>query len=639
MNPSWAPSAQRAAAANMTRFLGGFRTYEELYAWSLAQPEEFWSAVWRFCGVKAQRGWDRVLQPCEGLRRARWFPGALLNYAANLLQSRDNSPAIIAWNEQGHRRTITYEQLSDEVSRMAIALRVAGVAPGDRVAAWMPNLPETVIAFLATASLGAIWSSCSPDFGVDAVVDRFGQIEPKVMFAADGVQYNGKSVETLDRLGTIVERLPSVKQTIVVPVGDRHPSLKHIPRCLRWEDAVVFYPPAPIRFEELPFEHPLAILYSSGTTGLPKCMVHGAGPVLLEHLKELVLHTDVKPTDRVFYHTTCGWMMWNWLVSVLATGACIVLWDGSPLYPHPGILWELAAEERVTVFGTSAKYLAAIEKQGLNPGGSYDLSALRTILSTGSPLLPESYDYVYSRIKEDVHLASISGGTDIVGCFALGNPLAPVYRGELQARSLGLRVEVFDQAGRAVVGQRGELVCHPPFPSMPLYFWNDPGDEKYRAAYFERYPGVWRHGDWAELTERGSMVISGRSDATLNPGGIRIGTAEIYRQVDLVSEVLESLVISRPRDGDEEVLLFVRLRPGLQFTDELEREIRRRIRQGASPHHVPRAIYAVPDLPRTVSGKLTELAIRDLLQGKEPTNTGALANPEALEYFRRFIPG
>lgn len=635
MTPIWTPSPRRAAAANMTRFLGGFDNYEELWRWSVEEPAEFWPSVWRFCGVKANRRWDAVMEPVKGVRQVRWFPGATLNFAENLLRHQDGEPAIVAWNEEGRRRELTHRQVYDEVSRLAIALRTLGVGPGDRVAGWLPNVPETVIAMLAATSLGAIWSSCSPDFGVQGVLDRFAQIEPKVLFAADGVRYGGKPVETLSRLEKIVAALPSVRQTIVVPVGGDTHVVRHIPRCLRWEDAIVFYPPGPVRFEELPFDHPLYILFSSGTTGLPKCMVHGAGNTLLQHLKEHVLHTDIKPSDRVFFHTTCGWMMWNWLVTALAVGACIVLWDGSPLHPHAGALWEMAAEDRVTVFGCGAKYLALIEKEGLAPGESHDLSALRTVLSTGSPLLPASFDYVYSRIKRDVHLASISGGTDIVSCFALGNPVAPVYRGQIQARGLGMNVAVLNDAGEPVTGQTGELACRPPFPSMPLSFWNDPDEALYRAAYFEKYPGYWRHGDWAELTPEGGVVISGRSDATLNPGGVRIGTAEIYRQVEGIDEVLESLVVGRDKDGDVEIVLFVKLREGLALDESLERRIRVAIREGASPHHVPRRIHAIPDLPRTVSGKITELAVRDLLSGKEPRNVSALANPEALDYFRK----
>ncbi len=606
-----------------------------MWRWSVEKPQEFWPAVWRFCGLKAGKKWDAVMEPAEGVRQVRWFPGATLNFAENLLRHRDNEPAILAWNEQGHRRELSHRQLAEEVSRMAIALRTLGVGPGDRVAAGCRTCRRLSLrcwrrpASAQSGPLAPPTSVCRECWIASRRSHR------KYCSPADGVRYNGKPVETLERLEQIVAGLPSVRQTIVVPIGDRHPTLRHIPRCLRWEDAIVFYPASPIRFEELPFEHPLYILFSSGTTGLPKCMVHGAGNTLLQHLKEHVLHTDIRPTDRVFYHTTCGWMMWNWLVSALATGAAIVLWDGSPMHPHPQVLWEMADEEQVTVFGTSAKYLALLEKHGHCPGRRYPLHSLRTLLSTGSPLLPASFDFVYREIKPDVHLASISGGTDIVSCFALGNPIAPVYRGQLQTRGLGMNVSVWNEAGQERVGEPGELVCRPPFPSMPLGFWNDPDESQYRAAYFSRFPGVWRHGDWAVLTPEGGLVITGRSDATLNPGGVRIGTAEIYRQVEQAEEVLESLVVGCEKDGDTEIVLFVRLQDGVELDEDLQQRLRQRIRTGASPHHVPRHIVRVPDLPRTISGKITELAVRDLLAGKEPKNLSAMANPEALEYFRR----
>jgi acetoacetyl-CoA synthetase len=633
VTPLWNPSPRRAAEANMTRFMAGFRDYNELWRWSVAERDEFWASVWRFCGVKASRNWDSVTAPAAAPRLVEWFPGARLNYAANLLKHADHAPAIIATSESGARRELTHRELAEQVSRAAQALRGAGVLPGDRVAAFMPNIPETVIAFLATASIGAIWSSCSPDFGVGGVLDRFAQIEPKVFITADGVRYGGKPVETLARAGEIVSRLPSVRQVLVVTLGDPRPDLKGFARALRWQDAVALFPPREIEFAELPFEHPLAILYSSGTTGLPKCIVHGAGGTLLQHLKEQVLHTDLKPDDRIFYHTTCGWMMWNWLVSALAVGSSIVLYDGSPVHPDPGALWRLAELERVNIFGTSARYLAMIEKAGVKPREEYGLAALKTVLSTGSPLAPESYEYVYRDIKRNVHLASISGGTDIVSCFALGCPTLPVYSGQLQVRGLGMAVDVFDEEGRPATGSRGELVCHPPFPSMPLRFWNDPDGSRYRAAYFERFPGVWRHGDWAELTPQGGLIISGRSDTTLNPGGVRIGTAEIYRQVERVPEVLESLAIGRETAGDVEIVLFVRLRDGAELTEALAASIRREIREGASPHHVPRRIFAVADLPRTFSGKLSEVAVREAIHGRAPKNANALANPESLNGF------
>ena len=530
------------------------------------------------------------------------------------------------------------------------ALRAHGIQPGDRVAGFLPNLPETVIAMLATASLGAIWSSCSPDFGANGVLDRFGQIEPRVLFCADGYRYAGKAIDSLARVREVCERIPAIERVVVVPYLSRAAGLvgdtrscgvggvgggRSGGRAVRRSRAAAATarPPDRPTVVRLPFDHPLYIMYSSGTTGLPKCMVHGAGGTLLQHLKELVLHTDLTRDDRIFYFTTCGWMMWNWLVSSLAVGATVVLFDGAPLAPA-SILWDMAERERVTVFGTSAKYLALAEKEGLRPARTHDLSALRAILSTGSPLAPSSFDYVYRDVKADVHLASISGGTDIISCFALGNPIGPVWRGELQTRGLGMAVEVFDEGGRPVRDRDGELVCTRPFPSMPVAFWNDPDGAKYRAAYFDHYPGVWRHGDWARLTEHDGLVITGRSDATLNPGGVRIGTAEIYRQVEQLPEVVESLVVGQEWEGDVRIVLFVRLRQGAELDQALEDRIRRRIREHASPHHVPRRIVQVADIPRTISGKITELAVREVIHGRPVTNTEALANPSSLDLFR-----
>ena len=571
-----------------------------------------------------------------------WFRGARLSFAENLLRFRDDRPALVARSERGRGRVVTFADLSREVAEVAAGLEACGVGVGDRVAGFMPNVPETVIAMLATASLGAVWSSCSPDFGVKGVLDRFGQIEPKVLFCADGYRYAGKEIDCLARVRDIVARIPSIQRVVVVR------SLRDDADVGTFTDWGAFRDPvsvtrsvagAPVpRYARLAFDHPLYIMYSSGTTGLPKCMVHGAGGTLLQHLKELVLHTDLRRDDHIFYFTTCGWMMWNWLVSSLAVGATVVLYDGAPFAPHAASLWDMAQEERVTVFGTSAKYLALAEKMGVEPNRTHDVGALRAILSTGSPLAPPSFDYVYRRVKPDVQLASISGGTDIISCFALGNPAGPVWRGELQVRGLGMAVDVFDEAGRPVRGEPGELVCTMPFPSMPVAFWNDPDGSKYRSAYFEQYPGVWRHGDWAQLTEHGGLIITGRSDATLNPGGVRIGTAEIYRQVEQLPEVLESLVIGQDvvTDGapDTRVVLFVRLRPNETLTDDLRDRIRRQIREGASPHHVPRVIVEVSDIPRTISGKITELAVRDVIHGRPVKNTDAMANPEALEQFR-----
>jgi acetoacetyl-CoA synthetase len=537
----------------------------------------------------------------------------------------------VFWNELGRQRALTYRELGESVAAVAAALQHHGIGPGDRVAGFLPNLPEAVIAMLASASLGAIWSSCSPDFGANGVLDRFGQIEPRILVTADGYRYAGKAIDLLPRVREVRARIPVIERVVIVPYLSERPDIGGIPGAVIWAEWMDGGTDGP--FVRLPFDHPLYIMYSSGTTGLPKCMVHGAGGTLLQHLKELVLHTDLTREDRIFYFTTCGWMMWNWLVSSLAVGATVVLFDGAPLTP-PEVLWNMAERERVTVFGTSAKYLALAEKEGLRPARTHDLSPLRAILSTGSPLAPTGFDYVYRDVKADLHLASISGGTDIISCFALGNPIAPVRRGELQTRGLGMAVEVFDESGTPVRERDGELVCTRPFPSMPVAFWNDPDGAKYRSAYFDHYPGVWRHGDWARLTEHDGLVITGRSDATLNPGGVRIGTAEIYRQVEQLPEVVESLVVGQEWEGDVRIVLFVRLRPGAVLDQVLEDRIRRRIREHASPHHVPKRIVAVADIPRTISGKITELAVRDVIHGRPVSNTEALANPAALELFR-----
>jgi acetoacetyl-CoA synthetase len=662
--PLWGPDPEQVKRANLTAFIQHIKKqkskgaeavgdFGSLYRWSVEHSEAFWPEVWRFCGVVAEERprrdpWDQVgfgldrMAPPDAERGPRWFPGARLNFAENLLRYRDDHPALVFWNEQGRQRELSYLELNQAVAEVAAALVGEGVTAGDRVAGFLPNLPETVIAMLATTSIGAIWSSCSPDFGANGVLDRFGQIQPKVLFCADGYRYAGKEIDSLARVRDVRERIPEIKRVVVVPYLSDHPDISKVRGAVMWADWLATNPlprgpstrkrvPAPLsRFS---FDHPIYIMYSSGTTGLPKCMVHGAGGTLLQHLKELVLHTDLRREDRIFYFTTCGWMMWNWLVSSLAVGATVVLYDGAPLCPA-SMLWDMAEREKITVFGTSAKYLAMTEKEGAEPARSHDLSALRTILSTGSPLASQSFDYVYQKIKRDLHLASISGGTDIISCFALGNPIAPVWRGELQTRGLGMSVEVFDENGNPVRGREGELVCTRPFPSMPVAFWADTDGAKYRKAYFDFFPGVWRHGDWARLTSHDGLVILGRSDATLNPGGVRIGTAEIYRQVEAMPEVVESLVVGQEWQGDVRIVLFVRMRDGVPLTDELVDRIKRRIRDHASPHHVPRKVVAVGDIPRTISGKITELAVRDVIHGRTVYNRDALANPAALEQFR-----
>ncbi len=637
--PLWRPSETRAAASNMRRFIERNRArlagddYAALYDWSIAEPAAFWREVWEFCGVRGHYDPERVVEDFDRMPGARWFPGATLNFAENLLRPEHaDGVALVFANERGERLEVSRRELAREAGAVAHTLRALGVGPGDRVAAFMANRPETVAAMLATASLGAVWSSCSPDFGADGVLDRFGQIEPKVLFATDGYFYNGKSIDSLPVVRAIVERLPALAATIVVPYRNARPDLASLRGAIAWDEAASGDAPSVV--EPTPFAAPRYILYSSGTTGVPKCIVHGAGGTLLQHQKEHVLHCDVKPGDVVFYFTTCGWMMWHWLVSTLACGATAVLYDGAPLHPDPGVLWRLAERERIRIFGTSAKYLAALEKSRYTPREAVSLPALDSILSTGSPLAPASFDYVYRDVKEDVQLASISGGTDLISCFGIGNPLDPVYRGELQCRGLGMRVDVVDDGGAPVRNAPGELVCTAPFPSMPIGFWNDPDGAKYRAAYFERFPNVWCHGDYAELTDRGGLVIHGRSDAVLNPGGVRIGTAEIYRIVEQLPEIAESIAVGQEWDGDTRVILFVRLQPGHALDAALCERIRERLRRHASPRHVPAKILPVTDIPRTLNGKLVELAVREVIHGRPVKNLDALANPAALDEFR-----
>lgn len=645
----WQPSAEAMAGCAMTRFMGEVAgryecaefgdvagDYDALYRWSVGRRAEFWEAVWRFCGVRGSRGWDAVLEDGEAMPGARWFVGSRLNFAENLLRYRDGRAAILFADEGGRREVWSYAELYAEVARVSGNLRALGVGRGDRVAGYMANCPQAVVAMLASASIGAVWSSCSPDFGVAAVLERFAQIEPKVLFAVDGYWYNGRRIELGEAVAAVAEGLPTVERVVVVPFleGGDLAGLGGIRDGVGYGEGLGGGVGGEVEFAQLPFDHPLYILYSSGTTGAPKCIVHSAGGTLLQHLKEHQLHTDIGRGDRLFYFTTCGWMMWNWLVSGLASGCGVVLYEGSPFFPRRGSLWELAGELGISVMGVSAGYLAAQEKEGVRPRECGDLKGLRAILSTGSPLAPQGFDYVYREVGEDLMLASISGGTDIVSCFVLGNPLRAVYRGEIQGRGLGMAVEVFDGEGRAVRGERGELVCTKAFPSMPLGFWGEEDGRRYRAAYFARFENVWAQGDYAEITARDGMVIHGRSDAALNPGGVRIGTAEIYRQVEKVDAVLESLCIAQRWRGDVRVVLFVVLREGVALDEGLKAEIRRVIQENTTRRHVPKKIVAVGEIPRTRSGKIVELAVRNVVHGEAVANTASLANPQALEGFR-----
>ena len=639
--PLWQPSPARIRDANLTRFSAqvakewgaALEGYDAIYDWSVAEPEKFWQSVWSFGGVKASTRGDRVLADGGKMPGAKYFPDARLNFAENMLRRSGPGDAIVFWGEDKVKRRMSWDQLADEVAGFAQALRKRGVVSGDKVAAYMPNMPETIVAALATMSLGAIWSSCSPDFGVTGVLDRFGQIQPKVLVAAEGYYYAGKTFDQLPKVKEILEKLPTVETTVIVGYTRERADLAGVPKAVHYAD---FIAPkaAGLTFEQVPFNHPLYILYSSGTTGVPKCIVHGVGGTLLQHLKEHQLQSDVKADDRIFYFTTCGWMMWNWLISGLASEATVLLYDGSPFHPDGRILFDYADAEGCTLFGTSAKWIDAVAKAGLEPIKSHKLSTIRTICSTGSPLAPEGFDFVYEKIKPDVCLSSISGGTDIVSCFVLGSPVSPVYKGEIQKRGLGMAVEVWNDDGKPVVGEKGELVCVKPFPCMPIGFYNDPGDAKYRAAYFDSYPNIWCHGDYVELTGHGGMIIYGRSDATLNPGGVRIGTAEIYRQVEKIDEVVESLVIGQDWQNDVRVVLFVRLRDGLTLTKDIVDRIRKQVREGATPRHVPALILQVQDIPRTKSGKIVELAVRNVVMGRPVKNVEALANPEALEHVR-----
>jgi acetoacetyl-CoA synthetase len=641
--PLWTPSEKVKSSSNLWRFMDGvnraegleLRSYEDILAYSTNRAESFWARLWDFCGVKAQTRGERVLADGDKMPGGRFFPDAILNYAENLLKRNDMKPALIFWGEDKVKISLTWKELNDRVAQTQRALSKAGIGAGDRVCAVVPNHPETIVAFLAVASLGAIWSSCSPDFGERGILDRFGQIEPRLMFTCDAYYYGGKTHGLSEKIAKVLAQLPSVEHTVLIDyTGGAAAMTAQIPRAKTLEEFRGSESTAPITFAAMPFDHPLYILYSSGTTGIPKCIVHRAGGILLKHLSELVLNTDVKPGDRLFYFTTCGWMMWNWLVSGLAAGATLLLYDGSPFYPSERVLFDFADAEDMGLLGTSAKYIDSVRKTGWRAKDTHKLTSLRTIMSTGSPLSAENFDFVYQAIKSDVHLASISGGTDICGCFVGGNPLQPVWRGEIQGPMIGMAVDVFDDAARPVRQEKGELVCTRPFPSMPVMFWNDADGQKYHNAYFARFPNIWCHGDFAEITGNGGLIIHGRSDATLNPGGVRIGTAEIYAQVERIPDVLEALAIGQDWDNDVRVILFVRLAAGKTLDERLTTLIRKQVREGASPRHVPAVIVAVADIPRTKSGKITELAVREIVHGRQVKNQEALANPEALELFR-----
>jgi acetoacetyl-CoA synthetase len=635
--PLWTPPPARVAASQLACFMAGLslKTYGEAHRFSVERQEEFWRAAWDYGGVKAERCGERVLIDADRMPGARYFPEARLNYAENLLRKTGEAPALIFRGETKVRSALSWDALRRDVARMQRALTRLGIGEGDRVCAVMPNMPETIVSFLACASIGAIWSSCSPDFGERGILDRFGQIAPKLLITCDAYLYAGKSHAMGVKIAAVLANLPSAKNSIVVHyAGEIAEFRKSVPKAHDYAELITGEGEAPPVFAQLPFDHPLYILYSSGTTGVPKCIVHRAGGILLKHLSEHLLNTDTGESDRLFYFSTCGWMMWNWLVSGLAAGAALLLYDGSPFFPSERALFDFADDEAMTIFGTSAKYIDAVKKTGARPRDTHKLVSLRTMLSTGSPLAPESFDFVYEAVKSDLHLASISGGTDICGCFVGGNPLSPVWRGEIQGPMLGMAVAVADEDGKPLASGKGEFVCTKPFPSMPVMFWNDETGEKYRNAYFARFPGVWHHGDFAEWTEHGGMIIHGRSDATLNPGGVRIGTAEIYAQVERIPEVVEALAIAQDWDNDVRVVLFVRLQPGAVLDEALRDRIKREIRQGASPRHVPARIVAVADIPRTKSGKIVELAVRDIVHGRAIKNREALANPEALDLFR-----
>ncbi len=636
----WKPSEERKENSNMYRFMQtvnskygqNFTDYDGLYQWSVDNIGDFWAAMWDFAQIKASKKYDEVIDDPEKMPGAKWFEGSLLNFAENLLRFRNDNTALIFHGEDRVRRTLTYNELYDEVSKVAASLKKLDIKPGDRVVGFIPNMPEAIIAMLAATSLGATWSSCSPDFGIKGVLDRFGQTEPRVLFTADGYFFKGKTIDSLDRIAGIIKELPSIEKIVVVPYTKETPDCSNLPNAVLYDDFKA-KKAEEIEFVQLPFSHPVYIMYSSGTTGLPKCMVQSAGGVLINQMKELLLHTDLKEKETIFYFTTCGWMMWNWLTTSLSVGATLVLYDGNPFHPGPDALWKMAEEEKIDIFGTSAGYIAALKGAGVKPGKAFDLSSMKSLLSTGSPLSKEDFEFIYDEIKSDLQLSSISGGSDLNGCFALGNPMGGVYSGELQCRGLGMKVFAYDDDGKPVIGQQGELVCTAAFPSMPIYFWNDEDRTRYMSAYFEIFPGIWAHGDFIEITERGGVIIYGRSDATLNPGGVRIGTAEIYRRIEQLKEIDDSVVVGQRWNNDVRVILFVKMAKGCNLNEDLINRIKKDIRLNASPRHVPAKIIAVPDIPYTLNMKKVELAVKKVIHGQEVKNKDALKNPEALDFF------
>ena len=645
--PLWEPSPEYKKQAKITKFISlvnekyglELSSYEQLYNWSVERIPDFWATMWEFAEIKASRGYEEVIDDLSKFPGAKWFRGASLNFAENLLRYRDNHTAFIFQGETQKSARMTYAQLYDTVARLAQSLRALGVAPGDRVGAYLPNLMETAIAMLAATSIGAVWSSCATDIGAQAALDRLGQIEPKILFTANGYFYKGKPFNSLSNAAEIARGIPSLKKVVVVSYLEDKPDLSQIPNAIPYADFLAKENNLEIQFEQLPFDHPVYIMFSSGTTGKPKCMVQGAGGILINHLKELILHTDLKRADRIMYITTCSWMMWNWLLSSLGVGATVVLYDGNPNYPGPGAMWKLVQDEKVTIFGTSASYLNFLRSEGVRPGKDYDLSPLREISQTGSALSAEGFEYVYREIKTDLHFNSISGGTDINGCFAAGNPISPVYAGELQGPALGMKVKAYDENGHPVFDQQGELVCEAPSPSMPLYFWSDPGHEKYKNAYFSVYPNVWRHGDYIVIhSDTGGITFYGRSDSVLKPSGVRIGTAEIYNQVEKLEEIADSLAIGQNWQGDQRIILFVKLAAGISLTEDLKNKIRKTLRENASPRHIPALLIEVPDIPYTLNMKKVESAVTNIIHGLPVTNRDALVNPESLDYYESILP-